>query len=67
MCKTKSVKKLVQGDEKDDDQFFLDTLFIGNTEKADKLHAVIRSNETREQPPMWCRWEHYEKPHQDRR
>ena len=42
MCRTKSVKELVQGDEKDDDQFFLDTLFIGNIEKADEWHAVIR-------------------------
>ena len=47
MCRTKSVKELVQGDEKDDDQFFLDTLFIGNIEKADEWHAVIRWNETR--------------------
>ena len=47
MCRTKSVKELVQGDERDDDQFFLDTLFIGNIEKADEWHAVIRCNETR--------------------
>ena len=47
MCRTKSVKELVQGDEKDDDLFFLDTLFIGNTEKAGEWHAVIRCNETR--------------------
>ena len=39
--------ELVQGDERDDDQFFLDTLFIGNTEKADEGHAVITCNETR--------------------
>ena len=47
MCRTKSVKELVQVDERDDNQFFLDTLFIGNIEKADKWHAVIRCNETR--------------------
>ena len=46
MCRTKSVKQLVQGDNRDDDQFFLDTLFIGNIEKADEWHAVIRCNET---------------------
>ena len=33
--------------EKDDDQFFLDMLFIVNIEKAGKWHAVIRCNETR--------------------
>ena len=41
------MKEVVQGDERDDDQFFLDTLFIGNIEKADEWHAVIRCNETR--------------------
>ena len=41
------MKELVQGGERDDDQFFLDTLFFGNTEKADEWHAVIRCNETR--------------------
>ena len=41
------MKDLVQGDERDDEQFFLDTLFIGNIEKADEWHAVIRCNETR--------------------
>ena len=41
------MKGLVQGDERDDDQFFLDTLLIGNIEKADEWHAVIRCNETR--------------------
>ena len=35
------MKELVQGDERDDDQFFLDI------EKADEWHAVIRGNETR--------------------
>ena len=29
--------------------FFLDTLFVGNIEKADEWHAVIRCNETRVQ------------------
>ena len=29
--------------------FFLDTLFIGNIEKADEWHAVIERNETRVQ------------------
>ena len=36
------MKELVQGDERDDDQFFLDTLFIGNIEKAGEWHAVIK-------------------------
>ena len=47
MCMTKSVKELVQGDERDDDKFFLDTLFIANIEKADEWHAVVICNETR--------------------
>ena len=47
MCRTKLMKELVQSDERDDDQFFLDTLFIGNIDKADDWHAVIRCNETR--------------------
>ena len=41
ICRTKSVKELVKGDERDDDQFFLDI------EKADEWHDVIRCNETR--------------------
>ena len=34
----------MQGDDRDDDQLFLDTLFI---EKSDEWHAVITCNETR--------------------
>ena len=35
------MKELLQGDERDDDQFFLDTLSVGNIEKADEWHAVM--------------------------
>ena len=39
-----SERTIVQGDDRDDDQFFLDTLFI---EKSDEWHAVIGCNDTR--------------------
>ena len=47
MCRTKSVKELVQGYERDDDQFFLDTHLIGNIEKHGEWLAAFRCNETR--------------------
>ena len=40
------MKELVQGDEKDDDQFFLDTLFLGNIEKADDTFTRIHNSLT---------------------
>ena len=38
------MKALVQGDETDDDHFFLDTLFIGNLETLRKsINGMLQS------------------------
>ena len=46
MCRSKSVKELVQRGERDDEQFFVDTLYIGNIEKSDEWPAIIKCNES---------------------
>ena len=33
--------------ESDNEQFFVDTLYIGNTDKCDERHDIIKCNESR--------------------
>ena len=46
MCRSKSVKEFVQGGERDDEQFFVDTLYIGNIEKSDEWPAIMKCKES---------------------
>ena len=47
MCQSKSVKEFVQGGERDGEQFFVDTLYIGNTDKSDEWPAIMKCKESR--------------------